>query len=74
MIKVKILNSNFDRNIPTFNPLIRVKDTLRDYSIELTDSDDFDYMFVGMSDFLDKKKTITAEYRLGFRESIKDNR
>ena len=39
MIKVKILNPNFDRNIPTFNPLIRVKDMLKDYSIELTDSD-----------------------------------
>ena len=31
MIKVKILNPDFDRNIPTFNPLIRVKDMLKDY-------------------------------------------
>ena len=54
MIKVKILNPDFDRNIPTFNPLIRVKDMLRDYSIDLTEDDDFDYMFIGMSDFLDK--------------------
>ena len=61
MIKVKILNSDFDRNIPTFNPLIRVKDMLRDYSIDLTESDDFDYMFVGMSDFLDKKKSFKKD-------------
>ena len=27
----------------------------RDYSIEFTDSDDFDYMFVGMSDFINKQ-------------------
>ena len=58
MIKVKILNPDFDRNIPTFNPLIRVKDMLRDYSIDLTDSDDFDYMFVGMNDFIDKSLSL----------------
>ena len=42
MIKVKILNSTKGRNEPTFRPLLFVKDMLRDYSIELTDSDDFD--------------------------------
>ena len=58
MIKVKILNSQKDRNEPTFRPLFFIKDMLRDYSIELTESNDFDYMFVGMSDFIDKKKSI----------------
>ena len=71
MIKVKILNPNFDRNIPTFNPLIRVKDMLRDYSIELTDSDDFDYMFVGMSDFLDKKKPLQESIDWGLENLSK---
>jgi len=55
MIKVKILNPTIDRNRPTFSPLLRVKDMLLDYSIELTESDDFDYLFVGMNDFIDKK-------------------
>ena len=67
MIKIKILNPDFDRNIPTFTPLFRVKEMLRDYSINLTESDDFDYMFVGMSDFLDKKKPLqeSIEWGLG---------
>jgi len=71
MIKVKILNPNFDRNIPTFNPLIRVKDMLKDYSIELTDSDDFDYMFVGMSDFIDKKKPLQESIEYGLENLSK---
>jgi hypothetical protein len=71
MIKVKILNPDFDRNIPTFNPLIRVKDMLRDYSIDLTESDDFDYMFVGMSDFLDKKKPLPESIEWGLENLSK---
>jgi hypothetical protein len=55
MIKVKIDNPSIDRNIPTFAPFFRCKDLLRDYSIEITDSDDFDYLFVGMHDFIDKQ-------------------
>ena len=59
MIKVKILNHTFDRNEPTFRPLTFIRDMLyADYSIELTTSDDFDYMFIGMSDFLDKEKPL----------------
>ena len=66
MIKVKVLNYNFDRNEPTFRPLTFVRDMLyADYSIELTTSDDFDYMFVGMSDFLDKKKSLNDSVEWG---------
>jgi len=54
MIKIKILNPTKGRNEPTFRPLLFVKDMLRDYSIEITESDDFDYMFVGMADFINK--------------------
>ena len=31
---------------------------LRDYSIDLTESDDFDFMFIGMSDFWDMGMTL----------------
>ena len=58
MIKVKILNPIKDRNEPTFRPLLFVSDMLRDYSIEITDSDDFDFLFIGMSDFLDKSMAL----------------
>ena len=39
-----------------------MKDMLRDYSIELTESDDFDYAFLGADDILDKS--------IGLQESI----
>ena len=48
MIKIKIHNQFYDRNELTFRGLYFAKDVLRDFSIELTDSDDFDYMFIGM--------------------------
>ena len=54
LAKVKILNHTHDRNEPTFRPLTFVRDMLySDYSIELTTDDDFDYMFIGMSDVYD---------------------
>ena len=55
MIKIKILNPTKGRNEPTFRPFGFIQNQLRDYSIEFTDSDDFDYMFVGMADFINKK-------------------
>ena len=60
MIKIKILNPFKGRNEPTFRPLMFVRDMLyNDYGIELTvNSDDYDFLFVGMSDFLDKKKPL----------------
>ena len=66
MIKVKILNHNKDRNEPTFRPLTFIREMLySDYSIELTTDDDFDYMFVGMSDFFDKKKPLKESTEWG---------
>ena len=58
MIKVKILNPTKCRNEPTFRPLLFVKDMLRDYSIDITDSNDYDFLFVGMKDFYDKNKSL----------------
>ena len=71
MIKVKILNPTFDRNRPTFAPLLRVKDMLRDYSIDLTDSNDYDFLFVGMSDFLDKSKPLQESIDWGLENLSK---
>lgn len=55
MIKVKVHNPTGGRNEPTFRPLFFVKDLLQDYSIDLTTSDDFDYLFVGMNEFINKR-------------------
>tara|TARA_B100000073_G_scaffold342819_1_gene346537 strand:- start:1290 stop:2315 length:1026 start_codon:yes stop_codon:yes gene_type:complete len=54
MIKIKVLNPTQDRNEPTFRVFMACKAALSNYSIEITDSDDFDYMFVGMHDFMNK--------------------
>ena len=59
MIKIKILNAAKGRNEPTFRPFFVVRDMIKDYSIEFTyDSDDYDFLFVGMDDFLDKSKPL----------------
>lgn len=58
MIKIKILNPTGGRNEPTFRPFRFLKNNLRDYSIDITESDDFDYLFIGMSDFYDMSMTL----------------
>ena len=59
MIKVKILNPTEDRNEPTFIVMTACKEALKTYSIEITESDDFDYLFVGMNEFMNKKLSLT---------------
>ena len=56
MIKVKILNPTEGRNEITFRPFLQMRQMLYDCSIDLTESDDYDFLFVGMHDFLDKSK------------------
>ena len=71
MIKVKIQNPNEGRNRPTFAPLIRVKNLMRDYSIDITNSDDFDYLFIGMQDFIDKKRPLSESVNWGLENLSK---
>ena len=49
MIKIKLSDN---QNIKCFSGLIIAKDMLRDYSIDITDSDDYDYEFVDANQFL----------------------
>ena len=37
------------------NPILQLRDKLNDCSIQITESDDFDVMFIGMHDFINKK-------------------
>lgn len=71
MIKVKLLNPNKGRNEPTFRPLRFVTDKLRDYSIDLTTSNDYDYLFVGMADFIDKKLPLNESIDKGLESLSK---
>ena len=49
MIKIKLSDN---QNIKCFSGLIISKDRLRDYSIDITDSDDYDYEFIDTNQFL----------------------
>jgi len=72
MIKIKILNPTKGRNEITFRPLLQNKEVLKNYSIDITDSDSYDFLFVGMHDFLDKKRPLqeSIEYGLSNLEKI----
>ena len=72
MIKVKILNPTLFRNEPTFRPFGFIQQKLyTDYSIEFTNSDDYDYMFVGMHDFIDKKRPLQESIDYGLENLSK---
>ena len=72
MIKVKILNPTLFRNEPTFRPFGFIQQKLyTDYSIQFTDSDDYDYMFVGMHDFIDKKRPLQESIDYGLENLSK---
>ena len=62
MIKIKIFNPVAGKNRISFTGFLVMQQMLRDYSIEITDSDDFDYAFLGADDILDKS--------IGLQESI----
>ena len=49
MIKVKLSDN---QNMKCFSGFIHTRDLLRDYSIDITDSDDYDYEFVDANQFL----------------------
>ena len=54
MIKVKIKDPMVGKNSISFLGFVLLKDMLRDYSIDVTDSEDYDYMFLGAHDILNK--------------------
>ena len=62
MIKIKIFNPVVGKNRISFQGFLIMQNMLRDYSIELTESDDFDYAFLGADDILNKS--------IGLEESI----
>ena len=50
MIKVKLSDN---QNMKCFSGFIHTKDLLRDYSIDITDSDDYDYEFIVANEFVE---------------------
>ena len=68
MIKVKLTDSN---NMKCFSGLIYTKDLLRDYSIEITDSEDYDYEFIDHTKFINNSLTLHDSIDWGLKELSK---
>ena len=58
MIKIKLLEPEIHRNETTFRPFIFAQNYLREIGIEFTNSDDYDYAWVGQASIIDKKKSL----------------
>ena len=58
MLKIKIHNPKEDRNEPTFRVMLAVQHYFREIGIDFTSSNDYDFLFIGMNDFINKKWSI----------------
>ena len=58
MIKIKLLEYHIHRNETTFRPFLFAQDLFREVGIEFTDSDDYDFAWVGQASIIDKKKPL----------------
>ena len=58
MIKIKLLENHIHRNETTFRPFLFAQDLFREVGIEFTDSDDYDFAWVGQASIIDKKKPL----------------
>ena len=58
MIKIKLCERQIHRNETTFRPFVNASNIFRDVGIEFTDSDSYDYAFVGQASIIDKSKSL----------------
>tara|TARA_Y100000310_G_scaffold127917_1_gene127081 strand:+ start:289 stop:1302 length:1014 start_codon:yes stop_codon:yes gene_type:complete len=65
MIKIKLLEKDIHRNETTFRPFIFAQDYLREIGIEFTDSDDYDYAWVGQASIIDKGTSLEKSIEKG---------
>jgi|TARA_R100000030_G_scaffold93385_1_gene79483 hypothetical protein len=65
MIKVKIHNPKEDRNEPTFRVMLAMQPYFREVGIDFTTSNDYDFLFIGMNDFMNKKWSLEESVEWG---------
>jgi len=66
MIKVKLMNWNKGRNNHTFRPLLIHHQQFNEIGIQFIDGgDSYDFLFVGMVDFLDKSISLSDSIKYG---------
>ena len=62
MIKIKLSDPN---NMKSFSGFIHTRDLLREYSIEITDSNDYDYEFIHANEFVDTNLPLQQSIDMG---------
>tara|TARA_R100001015_G_C4616410_1_gene172558 strand:+ start:521 stop:1552 length:1032 start_codon:yes stop_codon:yes gene_type:complete len=58
VIKVKLVDLNIHRNETTFRNFIHNMNLFKEVGIEFTDSEDYDFAFIGQASIIDKKKSL----------------
>ena len=65
MIKIRLHELEKHRNETTFRPFLSARNLFLDVGIEFTDSDDYDYAFVGQASIIDKSKSLDESVERG---------
>jgi len=65
MITIKIVNPVKGRNEPTFRPFLQAWQVFEQVGIRFTESDEYDFVFVGMADFIDRKVSLQESISAG---------
>ena len=68
MITIKLHNWDKGRNEPTFRPFLFAQKLFSEVGIQFTDSGRYDFIFVGMADFLNKKVSLEQSIEEGLAE------
>ena len=67
MIKIRLSDN---QNMKCFSGLIISKDMLKDYSIDITDSDDYDYEFIVTNEFVKSSLPLKESIDLEIIDSL----
>lgn len=65
MIKINLRNWNLGRNNQTFRPFLMFNRLFNEIGVQFVDGGSYDFQFIGMSDFLDKKISLSESIEKG---------
>ena len=71
MIKIKLTNWDKGRNEPTFRPLLFNKDLFPQIGIQFVEKGSYDFEFIGMYDFINKKISLEDSINYGLENLSK---
>jgi len=73
MIKIKLTNWNKGRNNSTFRPFLMYAQHFNEIGVQFVENGSYDFEFIGMEDFLDKKIPLRESIDMGVNEINKRN-